>query len=167
MERILTFMLINIVGGGAVAVALALLPLLLPGFMGRCQQLLDTMPGRAFVVGLVNFLFFFTVALVALQIGQAAGGLIGGLFNLMGLAVAWFLLALMGLGTAGLVMLLNGRRTRPGEPFSLRQLSLTSLFLMTALLSPFIGWFILTPILLLTVLGAAIIALVQRRSPTA
>lgn len=167
MESILNFVLISLTGGGSVAVALMMLVWLLPGFVGRCQQVLANMPGRAFVVGLVNFLFFFTVALVALQIGQAAGGPIGGLFNLVGLAVAWFLLGFILLGAAGLLVLLNERRSRPGPPpTNSRHLLLTSLSLMIALLSPLIGWFILTPLLLLTGLGAAIIALVQRRSAT-
>ena len=146
---------------GAAATIIALLVALtffMPGLSGRIANAEHKMPVRSFVLGTVNFLFFFAVAAVLAQIGESVSGAFGGFFTLLAVTITLFMLSLMSIGLAGLVTLLSERLG--GEPAPGRTLR-AALLLVAAGLAPIIGWLIFTPLALLTGLGATIIAAIQ------
>ncbi|MGN6561644.1 MAG: hypothetical protein ACTHMU_03195 [Thermomicrobiales bacterium] len=152
--------------GGAVWVVLlvvvvgALLVLcdtLLPNLMLRARQNAATWPVRSFFVGLINIGFFGLLAL-ALLAPRRPG------LALLGVLLGSLVLALIGVGGTALARLL-GDRLRPASHDPLRRLLAGAVALELALLTPVVGWFLLTPIVCCVGGGAVIIALV-RRQPT-
>ena len=135
-----------------------LLAFLLPGRAEHARQLISDRPGRSFIVGLVNLLFFGVLAAMFSQGGDASG--------LLGLVILLALLGLALLGLTGLLLLLRGRFYPPHEEGAYSLLTATSrssAILVAALLAPVGGWFILAPILLITGLGAGIITMIRRK----
>lgn len=149
-------LLLTISAAGVIAL-LALMPFLLPEKAARSRQVISATPGRAFIIGLVNFLFFGVIAAI---LGQ--GGDVGGLLALF---VLLALAALAAVGLGGLVILLR-ERIYPEPSTGLRHTVLTAGLLTLGTLLPFVGWFIFAPILLLISLGAAIMVLVRRKRGT-
>ena len=139
---------------GTLAALLVLLPALLPGRVARAQQIAQISPGRAFVIGLVNFLFFGLVATIFAQGGEF-GGLLGGIILLT-------LLVLTAVGLAAINQIVQGRLYPKGAGVKVGLK--TAVLLIAGGLVPLLGWLVVTPILLLISLGAAIIALVRRKS---
>ena len=121
----------------------------------QASQILDKSPGRCFIIGLVNFLFFGILAVFLSQQGDSAG-----------LLALLILLALSGIAVSGMggFLLLLTTRIYPQAGDDLKVRLKTAVLLILALCAPVLGWFILTPLLLITGLGAGIMALV-RRSP--
>jgi hypothetical protein len=154
MAEGLQLIIIILFSGGTLAALLVLLPALLPGRVARAQQIAQNSPGRAFVIGLVNFLFFGVLVLIFSQ-GAELGGLIAGTILLA-------LMTVTAVGLAGINQILQGRLypNDSGVKVGLK----TAVLLLASGLLPLLGWFVLTPVLLLISLGAAIIALVQRKS---
>lgn len=139
---------------GTLAALLVLLPALLPGRVARAQQIVQNSPGRAFVIGLVNFLFFGVLIAIFSQ-GAELGGLIAA-------TIFMALLAVTAVGLAGITQIVQGRLypKREGVKVGLK----TAVLLIAGGLVPLLGWFVLTPILLFISLGAGIIAWVRRKS---
>jgi hypothetical protein len=156
--------LLLLVGGvGSLAAYLAILVYLLPGFTGRAQRALETMPGRSLVVGLVNWLFFAVIAFLLAAIGNELPRPLRGLFNLTAFAIILALLAATSIGLAALVTLLRDRFTPLAA--SPKNTIWTAVLLLIAGLAPIVGWFILTPAALAASLGATIITLILRPRP--
>lgn len=131
---------------------------LIPQRAERTRQILQGKPGRAFIIGLVNFLFFGILAAVFNQ-----GGDIGGL---LGLIIILALLGLSIVGLTGLLLLLRSRFYPPHEETAHSLLAVTvrsSAILVAGLLAPAVGWFILAPILLIMGLGSGIMTLISFR----
>jgi hypothetical protein len=160
MEERIGGLIVLIASGAALAALLTLMVVLLPNLSNRTSRTMETMPGRSFLLGAVNFIFFSAVAFVLSQIGNGVGGFFGGIFSLTALFISIILLLLLCIGLAGLVRLI-GERTNDGKPVSLGQLFRAAVLLVAAVLAPLAGWFVLAPLALFTGLGAAIIALVQ------
>ena len=118
----------------------------------------DQMTGRSFVIGLVNFVFFFAVALAFFALGNAVGVQF---FHVIALFVLIFPVIGIVFGLAGIVELL-GERLAP-ESTGLRRTGLAVLALSLACALPFVGWFGLFPYAGLLGMGAFIISLFQRR----
>lgn len=157
MAEGLLFLIIILFSGGALAALLVLLPALLPGRVMQAQQIALKSPGRSFIIGLVNFLFFGVLFLVFAQ-GAELGRLIAGMILLA-------LLAVTAVGLAGINQIVQGR-LYPGDGGVKVGLK-TAVLLIAAGLVPLLGWLVLAPVLLLISLGAAIMALVRRKiSPT-
>ncbi|MAT97080.1 MAG: hypothetical protein CL608_08060 [Anaerolineaceae bacterium] len=154
MAEGLQLIIIILFSGGTLAALLVLLPALLPGRVARAQQIVQKSPGRAFVIGLVNFLFFGVLIAIFAQ-GADLGGLIAGTILLA-------LMMVTAVGLAGINQIVQGRLypNDGGVKVGLK----TAVLLIAAGLVPLLGWFVLTPVLLLISLGAAIIALVRRKS---
>ena len=154
MAEGLQLIIIILFSGGTLAALLVLLPALLPGRVARAQQVAQNSPGRAFVIGLVNFLFFGVLVLIFSQ-GAELGGLIAGTILLA-------LMMVTAVGLAGINQILQGRLypNDSGVKVGLK----TAVLLLASGLLPLLGWLVLTPVLLLISLGAAIIALVRRKS---
>ncbi|MFQ5400954.1 MAG: hypothetical protein ACE5E7_15325 [Anaerolineae bacterium] len=141
----------------ALVALLTLLVFLIPRQVEYARQTLATHPGRSFVVGLVNFLFFGVLAMLFSQNGE--------LLQLIAVVILLALLGLALIGLSGLAALLRPRLYPPHEESSLSLLAATGrtcAILVASLLAPATGWFILAPIALLTSLGAGIATLVKR-----
>lgn len=156
MGEIVGLLLITVGSFFSLVALLVLLIFLIPRRVARTRQVIQTAPGRSFVIGLVNALFFLVIAVVFLQGGQGGG--------LLALIIVLALLALAAVGLAGVALLLR-ERIYP-EPAK-RELGMsasvkTAVLLVLAGLLPFLGWFVLAPLLLLLALGASIIVLVRR-----
>lgn len=153
MAEGLSIIIIILFSWGTLAALLVLLPALLPGRVARAQQLVQNRPGRSFVIGLVNALFFGVLILIFSQ-----GGDLGSLIALMILLV---LLAVTAVGLAGINQIVQGRLypNDGGVKVGLK----TAVLLIAGGLVPLLGWLVLTPIMLLISLGAGIITLVRRK----
>ncbi len=79
------------------------------------------------------------------------------------LILGWLIVPALA-GLAGIVSLLRERMGLGGQN-NVRGTMWASLLLVLAALVPFIGWFVFTPIALLTGLGAAVFALFRRERP--
>jgi hypothetical protein len=134
--------------------------ILLPNLSSQTARVTETMPGRSFVLGAINLVFFFGVAVVLSRIGEGIGGFFGGLFSLMALFIALALLLLLTMGLSGLARLISERGS-DSPPLSTGRLFRSAVLLVAAGLAPLAGWFILTPLALSIGLGATIITLVQ------
>ena len=73
MAEGLQLIIIILFSWGTLAALLVLLPALLPGRVQRTQQIAQSSPGRAFVIGLVNLLFFGVVIAIFAQGGEFGG----------------------------------------------------------------------------------------------
>ncbi len=150
--------LIVLIPAGVVALAalLTLLVYLIPGRVRRSSQILEKTPGRAFLIGLVNFIFFGLLAALLAQDGP--------FLRLIALLILLAMLALALVGTAGLVTLLRGR-IYPVQEVSkpvVGQTVKSAVLLLMAFLAPVAGWFLMAPILIIMGLGTGIITLVRR-----
>jgi hypothetical protein len=133
---------------------------LFPHRLARAQTVADRMPGRALLVGLVNFLFFsaLTLAFVALsQLTKVALLGLPGVFFLALLAIG------LSLGLASVAQLV-GQRVATART-ELMQTVLGTLTLSFACLMPFIGWFILLPYAGFLGMGAFVVGLFYRERP--
>ena len=137
-----------------------LLAAFLPKVMARSQQALLASPWRAFFIGLANYLFLGGIALVLLNIERLAW---------LGLIITASLSGLSLLGLTGLVSLLGERLAglHGGEVSALKRLAWGAVTLELACLLPFVGWFLLAPVLLMLSFGAAILAWRNRRQSQA
>ncbi|HFQ93705.1 MAG TPA: hypothetical protein ENK32_06830 [Anaerolineae bacterium] len=157
MDEIIGLILLIAGSAAGVIALLTLTPFLLPDKTARSRRVIEATPGRAFIIGLVNFLFFSVIAAIISQGGDAAG--------LIGLTIVLALAALAAVGLGGLVLLLR-ERIYPEPAAGLRRTVYTAALLTLGTLLPFVGWFIFAPILLLISLGAAIMVVVRRKGGT-
>lgn len=135
-----------------------------PRFTAQGQAIVEQSPGRAFGIGLVNLFFLSIVILTLLAFGQN----IAELFNLLALFLLAVLTAAALSGMCSLTLLL-GLRLWPDKPAITRHVYAATLLLLASL-APFVGWFVLLPMLLIIALGTCVLVLVsrlqQRRSLT-
>ena len=159
MTDLMSAAIFTLLGFVTLVALLTTLTYLIPQRTERARQILQERPGRAFMIGLVNLLFFGVLAAVFSQ-----GGEVGGL---LGLIILLALLGLAFIGLTGMLLLLRHRFYPPHEETNHSLLAVTirtSAILMAGLLAPVVGWFILSPILLITGLGAGIMTLVRTQS---
>jgi hypothetical protein len=154
MSEAFQLILIVLFSGATLAALLVLLPALLPRHVQRTKLIVQKSPGRAFLIGLVNALFFGVLIAIFLQ-GAELGGLIAAIILLA-------LLMVTAVGLAGLSQIVQGRLYPDGG--SVKVGMKTAVLLIAAGLLPFLGWFVLTPALLLISLGAAITAFVRKKT---
>lgn len=144
--------------GWALLVGLALI---FTQFAAQAQGHLENAPGAAFGTGL---------ALVA-TIGVGAVALLNapnGLLKLVGWLLLLVLIVLSALGAGGLALLLNHRiRGMEPELSPFRALCRGAALLALAGLMPVLGWFVVTPLVIITALGASIRTLWQARRAVA
>lgn len=161
MSELTRFIFIAIFSTWTLMAFLITVGLLQPGFTNLTAQGLRTMPGRSFLLGLVNALFLGLIGVVIFQIGQNIGGFFGGIFVLVGLSLLLLLLGLGALGMAGMGWLMH-QRLYGDAAATLPTLLRVHLILLSALFAPIFGWFILLPLALTASLGATLIALLQQ-----
>ncbi len=118
-------------------------------------------PGRAFGVGLVNLLFFGTVAVLSAGVADSTGIsllVIPALVALGLVGIGW------SIGVSALARAAGARLLPTVNGF--QQVAIGAGVLTLASLLPFIGWFILLPYLLFVGLGSTIMSLFSARSGT-
>jgi hypothetical protein len=135
---------------------MVVLAALLPRLSERTKTALVRSPWRAFFIGLANYIFLGGISLVLLNIEPIA---------LLGVLILTALAVITVLGLPGLADLLGeriaGLRGRNFSPW--QRLLWGALGLELAGLLPFIGWFVLTPALLLMAFGAAVLSWFNRK----
>ena len=131
---------------------------LLPKVSERSKAAFKNSAWRAFFIGLANYLFLGGISLLLLSTEIPP-------LSVLGLVIAAFLIIVTAIGLPGLALLIGERLTAlSGHRMSdLKQLIWATLLLELAMFLPFIGWFLLTPVLLMTSFGAAVLAWRNRK----
>ena len=148
-----------VIGSLMVAAFFIVLGALFPARVGRTRAAAAATPGRAFVIGLVNLIFFAAVAAALVALAQWTKVQ---LFALPALAVAAVLIVACLFGLGGIVELV-GERLLP-QAAGARRSGLGGLVLGWACALPYVGWFGLLPYVLALGLGALILSFI---APTA
>ena len=158
MNEIIGITFITLISGLTLTALLMLHVFLIPYRVEQARQAIEHAPGRAFLIGLVNMLFFGVLAAIF-----ANGGDVGGLIALIILlALGSFSL----IGLSGIILTLRERIYPDSTGNGLKEGMKTAVFIIIASLTPFIGWFVLAPILLIIGLGGAITTIIRRRKTT-
>ncbi len=130
--------------------------------VAKTQRVITAVPGRSFGVGLVNFAFFGTVALVLFSLAENAGSVAKAILILPALFITAVLAVLLSFGLAGMVDLL-GERILP-EVTSWKRIVFSTAVLSFACALPVVGWFLLFPYVGFVGIGAFILGLFQREN---
>lgn len=165
MDQIFGLVLLALVSGSALVALFAAVALFFPLPVERTRDLLSGSFLRSFLLGLVNFLFFGAIAALLVKLGQGAGGPVAAILTLLALLLVLALTIFLLLGLSGLTSLAGERIGEGTSPFR-RQLR-GGLLLVLAGLTPFVGWYVLAPLALLTGLGAAIQAMFRKKEKAA
>ena len=137
---------------------LILVTALMPNYFERAKYIVSTHPWQGFFLGLVNFVFFFTIAAVFAEspfvplkaIAILSLFIVLPLMTVIGLAIA------AGIAGERVLALLT---ERPGTPLGRLVVGIVSLGISALL--PIIGWVVLI-VLFMTGFGAALLALFRR-----
>jgi hypothetical protein len=137
---------------------LVLLTALVPGYAERTRAVIHKWPGRSFLLGFVNILFFFALAMFS-EVEFAPIALVGQ----CSLAIVLPILLVAGLlGATGVVGERVWQQISPKGASLLGSLAIGIVVMGLALIMPIVGW-ILSVILVCIGLGASIIALFRRK----
>lgn len=116
------------------------------------QLAIDSMPGRSFLLGVVNTVFFGAITLAIIAIGEATGMQV---ISLIAVIFLVFYAILFAIGLSSMAKIL-GMRLAIEKPFYSQTL-IGGTALILSCLTPFIGWFLLFPYLGMTGVGGLII----------
>ena len=135
--------------------------LLLPGPITETQKTLEGAGGRSLLLGLVNFIFFGLLAGVCVWAAEKVGGVLAGILILI---AGLTLLALTAFSVIGLIAVADLLGKRIGsETTQFKNILRGGGVLILSGLTPYIGWFVFTPLVIWAGLGAAISTLVRKR----
>ena len=158
-NNLLTLILAFIVLAFSLAAFFTCLGLFFPGRIARTQQIMLASPGRAVLVGLVNFLFLAGVSLILFQLtSQYENGLV----TLLAILAAAALIISISFGLTGTVTLVS-EKILPGRSSLLRMFT-TSILLSLGCAFPLAGWFGLLPFLICYGMGGFILTLFNRQA---
>ncbi len=129
----------------------------------KAKNNLSKMPGRSFLLGLVNFLFFGVISLVLILISENAGQVIKVILLLPALLIILTFTGLLSLGLAGQTQTI-GKYLLPNHS-TFQQALWGSIILCLGCALPIAGWFLLLPYTALASFGAIIISFFQKTSP--
>ena len=134
--------------------------------VAKTQSIINQTPGHAFGLGLVNFLFFGTIAFILLTLIDGNANRVNEILRVIlffpTVGVLAFLGVLLSFGMTGMVKELGARIVPEQEPR--RQLLIGSAILVFACALPFVGWFLLLPYISFVGIGATILGFFQRAS---
>ena len=138
--------------------------LLFPQRTAKTRTVAEAMPGRATLVGFINFLFFGAAGLALITLADRVGnGLLKIIFTLPALVFLATLFISLGFGLAGMTLLV-GARLAPHRSDVVRVIAGT-LTLSWGSALPIVGWFLLLPYIGWLGLGAFIIGFFYRERP--
>jgi len=164
MNDILRLLLIIILLTISLAAYFLIIGALFTTRVEKTQRVIYQMPGRAFGVGLVNFLFFGVLLLVLFTITDGNANRVNSVVRIILLiptfALTAILTAILSLGIAGMLQIL-GERIFPDLSGLRRSVSSTVISAFACAL-PVVGWFLLLPYIALTGFGAVILGFFQR-----
>jgi hypothetical protein len=126
----------------------------------KTQSIINQTSGRAFGLGLVNFLFFGLIAVVLFSVAENTGSFVKGVLTIPALIILVFLAVLLSLGLTGMVTVL-GERLFPDMTAWKRNIW-SAVILCFACALPFVGWFLLLPYVGFVGIGASILGFFQR-----
>ena len=116
---------------------------------------------KPFVIGLVNAVFFILLAAVMFNSARSLNGFLAGIVAVIALAIFAALAILASIGLSGFSFWLE-ERISASERTLASSLRIT-LLLVLACMTPFVGWFLLTPFVVATSLGAVIQILFRKK----
>lgn len=153
-----------LLAGLTIIALLGTVDLFLPKPVTRARQKLEASPRRCFLVGIINVVFWCVVLVLWFEWTQYNGGPDIMAYLIGSALVVLLLIGIIIPGVPGLVGLagLTGARWN-GSASPLGQDLRGGLVLVLACLTPYIGWFILTPALLSTAIGAGLLTFFQRK----
>lgn len=128
----------------------------------KTQSIINQTSGRAFGLGLVNFLFFGVLAMLLFSVAENTGAFVKGVLTIPALLILAFLAVLLSLGLTGMVNVL-GERLFPDMTLWKRNIW-SAIFLCFACALPLVGWFLLLPYVGFVGIGATILGFFQRSS---
>jgi len=165
-NNIFALIFIVLFGGAGLISIFVVTSVLLPTFLERARTTLETSIGRSLLLGLINFLCIAVLDGLLIWLAQLTGAIkiISGILIVLGGLVTSILALLAFLGLASLADLLGHHISEPKNEFL--AILQGGVVLILAGITPFVGWFAFTPLVVLTALGAAIQA-VFRRQPKA
>ena len=159
-------MLAFLVGGGITSTAfITLVGRLFTTPVTYSAEAIKASLWKPFLIGLVNAVFFILLATLMFNYARSLSGLPAGLVAMIALAIFAALGILESIGLSGFSYWLEGQITNSERTLtsSLR----TTLLLVLACMAPFVGWFLLTPFVIATALGAAIQTILRRKEKAA
>ncbi len=159
LAGLVALVILIVIAVASQAALTVLVAALLPRPVNRSHAAILRAPRRAFFIGLANYLLLGAVSLLLLSTGIPPLGVIALVIIAAVLVITFF-------GLVGLTRLLGERlSTLAGREFSgLKQLLWGAVCLELALLLPGLGWFVLTPILLMVSFGATVLGWLSRPS---
>lgn len=163
MSELLTA--VGVIIGGVICLAafFVVLTVLFGGVTERIHTVALAKPAWAFLIGLINLLFFAVVALLFFSLRDSTGI---DLLALPALLIAGLLLLALCFGLAAVAQIIGQGVVM--TPDRTRQTAMGSLYLTAACLLPIVGWFLLLPYVAILGIGAVILALLaawrQRRA---
>ena len=159
--RELVGLLVFVLAAGITLMALfTFINLVLPGAVQKTSQRLEKNLGRAFLLGLVNTLFLGAVVVLCAWLAQRLVRVAAAVLIFIGGAIALCYACFILVGLASQVKIL-GERLGGGKS-ALSTLLRGALLLILSCLTPFVGWYLVAPIVGITAFGAGLLALFQR-----
>jgi len=163
MDQLINLILLVASGIATVVAFLAAINLLLPEPVRKVQQNLEDSLGRSTLLGLVNFLFFGALMVLAAWLADKLGNVVAGVFVFLAGLIGLGIIVLAVFGLVAFANLLGNRiGGEPGTPFKANLRG--GLLLILAGIAPYVGWLIFTPLVVWAGLGAAIQAFIPRRN---
>ncbi|GAB4578240.1 MAG: hypothetical protein Fur0022_09740 [Anaerolineales bacterium] len=152
MSELIGAIFLALLTGVCLAAYFTVLHALFPTRTERARQVAETSPARAFFIGLVNFLFFGTVCLVFLALGERTNPIVAlpGLVILIAMGIA------LSLGLSSIAQLTGNRLFPDKSPLARTVWGTGALYF--ACLTPFVGWFGLTIYVSLLGIGTFILS---------
>ena len=163
MEQTVNLFLVILFSGATLTALLAAVAILLPGPVGRSRQALQAAPWRAFWLGLVNLVFFLALVALLVRLAQLVIPPVAAVLGLVALLILGALLLVALLGLTGLVALLRERMGAGGSPLAGQMRA--AVLLLLAMLTPVLGWWVFTPLIVIASLGAGITSIAAVRRP--
>ena len=139
---------------GCLIALLIVLSVLFPQHLQRSSRTAGQSPGRSFLIGAVNVVFFGALALAMLSGGVP-------LLQGIGVAIAALLIVAMAIGLGGMVQLTGERILPTAAP--LRRTAWSALIVVAACLTPYVGWLLLFPYLVFRGVGGWLLGWLRER----
>jgi len=153
VEQGLGLLILVVLAAASLVSLFTVMGILFKGPVERTLRVAQLLPGRSFLVGLVNVVF---VTVVAVGLGALAGNLRVPAIGLVALLLVACLVAAATFGLAGMARAVGGGLVPTAN--ELRRTVWGTLALALACLTPYVGWFGLLPYVALRGLGAFILS---------